>query len=54
MQCRKNIAVEDNKKQTNITNFTNIYVYVYVYIYIYIYIYIYTNLYTYIICSEND
>ena len=44
MQCRKYIAVEDNKKQTNITNFTNIYVY----------IYIYTNLYTYIICAEND
>ena len=46
MQCTKNIAVEDNKKQTNITNFTNICVC--------IYIYIYTNLHTYIICAEND
>ena len=38
MQCRKNIAVEDNKKRMNITNFTNIY----------------TNIYTYIICDKND
>ena len=36
MQCRKNIAVEDNKKQTNITNFTNICVCIYIYIQIYI------------------
>ena len=38
MQCTKNIAVEDNKKQTNITNFTNICVCIYIYIYIQIYI----------------
>ena len=38
MQCRKNIAVEDNKKRINIANF----------------IYIYTNIYTYIICDKND
>ena len=38
MQCRKNTAVEDNKKRMNIANFTNIY----------------TNIYTYIICDEND
>ena len=38
MQCRKNIAVEDNKKRMNIANFINIY----------------TNIYTYIICDEND
>ena len=38
MQCRKNITVEDNKKIMNIANFINIY----------------TNIYTYIICDEND
>ena len=38
MKCRKNIAVEDNKKRMNITNFINIYV----------------NIYTYIICDKND
>ena len=38
MQCRKNIAVEDNKKRMNIVNFRNIY----------------ANIYTYIICNEND
>ena len=38
MQCRKNIAVGDNKKRMNIVNFRNIY----------------TNMYTYIICDEND
>ena len=38
MQCRKNITVEDNKKTMNIANFTNIY----------------TDIYTYIICDEND
>ena len=38
MQCRKNIAVEDNKKRMNIVKFINIY----------------TNMYTYIICGEND
>ena len=38
MQCRKNITVEDNKKRMNIANFINIY----------------TNIYTYIICDEND
>ena len=38
MQCRKNIRVADNKKRMNIANFINIY----------------TNIYTYIICDEND
>ena len=38
MQCRKNSAVEDNKKRMNIANFLNIY----------------TNIYTYITCDEND
>ena len=38
MQCRKIIAVEDNKKRMNITNFRNIY----------------TNMYTYIICDKNN
>ena len=38
MQCRKNIAVEGNKKRINIVNFINIF----------------TNVYTYIICDEND
>ena len=38
MQCRKNITVEDNKKRMNIADFINIY----------------TNIYTYIICDEND
>ena len=38
MQCRKNITVEDNKKRMNIANFINIY----------------TNIYTYIICDEDD
>ena len=38
MQCRKNIVIEDNKKRMNIANFINIY----------------TNIYTYIICDEND
>ena len=38
MQCRKIIAVEDNKKRMNITNFRNIY----------------TNIYNYIICDKND
>ena len=38
MQCRKNIIVEDTKKRMNIANFINIY----------------TNVYTYIICDEND
>ena len=38
MQIRKNITVEDNKKIMNIANFINIY----------------TNIYTYIICEEND
>ena len=38
MQCRINIAVKDNKKRMNITNFINIY----------------TNIYTYIICDKND
>ena len=38
MQCRKNIAVEDNKKRMNIVNLINTY----------------TNIYTYIICGEND
>ena len=37
-QFRKNITVEDNKKRLNIANFMNIY----------------TNIYTYIICDEND
>ena len=37
MQCRKNIAVEDNKKRMNITSFINIY----------------TNINTYIICDKN-
>ena len=38
MQCRENITVEDNKKRMNIANFINIY----------------TNIYTYIICDEDD
>ena len=38
MQCRKNIAVEDNKKRMNIANFINIY----------------TNIDIYIICDKND
>ena len=38
MQCRKSITVEDNKKRMNIFDFINIY----------------TNIYTYIICDEND
>ena len=38
MQCRKNIKIEDNQKASNIDNFINIYV----------------NIYTYIICDEND
>ena len=38
IQCRKNTTVEDNKKRMNIANFINIY----------------TNIYTYIICDEND
>ena len=38
IQSRKNITVEDNKKRMNIANFINIY----------------TNIYTYIICDEND
>ena len=36
--AEKNIAVEDNKKRMNIVKFINIY----------------TNMYTYIICGEND
>ena len=44
MKCRKNVAVEDHKKRMNVANFINIY----------IYIYIYANIYTYIICDEND
>ena len=38
MQCRKNIAVEDNKKRMNIAIFINIH----------------KNIYTHIICDEND
>ena len=38
MQCRKNITVEDNKKRMNSANFINIYI----------------NIYTCIICDEND
>ena len=38
MQCRKNLTVEDNNKRMNIADFINIY----------------TNIYTYIICDEND
>ena len=38
MQCRKNITVEDNKERMNIAKFINIYI----------------NIYTYIICDEND
>ena len=38
MQCRKNLKVEDNKKRMNIANFISIN----------------TNIYTYIICDEND
>ena len=36
--AEKNITVEDNKKRMNIANFINIY----------------ANIYTYIICDEND
>ena len=38
MQCRKNVTVEGNKKGMNIAKFVNIY----------------ANIYTYIICDEND
>ena len=39
IECRKSIIVEDNKKKKmNIANFINIY----------------ANIYTYIICDEND
>ena len=38
MQYRKNITVEDIKKRMNIANFINIS----------------TNIYTYIICDDND
>ena len=38
MQCRKNITFGDNKKRMNIANFMNVY----------------TNIYTNIICGEND
>ena len=38
IQCRKNITAKENKKRMNIANFINIY----------------TNIYTYIICDEND
>ena len=38
MQCRKNNTVKDNKKRMNIANVITIY----------------TNIYTYIICDEND
>ena len=38
MQCRKSITDEDNKKRRNIGNFINTY----------------TNIYTYIICNQND
>ena len=38
MQCKKNLTVEDNQKRMNIANFK----------------YIYTNIYTYIICDENE
>ena len=36
--AEKNITVEDNKKRMNIANFINMY----------------TNIYTYIVCDEND
>ena len=38
VQCKKNITVEDSKKEMNKANFINIY----------------ANIYTYIICDEND
>ena len=38
MQCRKNIAVEENKKRMNIANFINTY----------------ASTYTCIICDKND
>ena len=38
VQCRKNITVDDNKKRINIADFINIY----------------TNIYTYLICNDND
>ena len=38
MQCRKNNTAEDNKKGMNIAKVITIY----------------TNMYTYIICDEND
>ena len=38
VQYRKNTTVEDSKKRMNIINFINIY----------------TNMYTYVICEEND
>ena len=50
MQCRKNIAVGDNRKRMNIANLIYIYIYIYIVkdkgiynkgIYIYIYMYLY-------------
>ena len=41
MQCRENITVEDNQKNNNNNNIAN-------------FINISTNMYTYIICDEND
>ena len=38
IQCRKDTTAEDNKKNINIANFINIY----------------ANIYTYIICDENN
>ena len=38
VQCKKNITVEDSKKEMNKANFINIY----------------ANIYTYIICDKND
>ena len=40
MQYRKNVTVQENKKRMNVATFINIY--------------IYANIYTYIICDEND
>ena len=60
MQCRKNIAVGDNRKRMNIANLIYIYIYIYIYIVkdkgIYnkgIYIYIYIYICTFIIFDKN-
>ena len=63
MQCRKNIAVGDNRKRMNIANLIYIYIYIVkdkgiynkgIYIYIYIYIYVPLLYLTRITQNKND